>query len=141
MIYTTYFGKTAALKKLHPNAMLVSIAGGIPDWFMKTGGLQYKKLAPKRYWWKEWHSKFTECLDSEESKKWYIEKYNDTILSKLNPHEVKSDLYNLANKRDVFILCYETPEKFCHRHIVADWLNENGIHCEEWKDRKSISSK
>lgn len=29
-------------------------------------------------------------------------------------------------------LCYETPEKFCHRHIFAEWLSANGLQCEEW---------
>ena len=26
--------------------------------------------------------------------------------------------------KDIILLCYETPEKFCHRHSVAKWLNE-----------------
>ena len=137
MIYTTYFGKCAALKKIRPNAALVSIAGWTPDWFTKSGGLQYKKLAPKYTWWKEWHDTFEHDLESEESKTWYTEKYNSTVLSALDPHLVKCDLYNLANKRDVFILCYETPEKFCHRHLVADWLKSAGIKTAEW-DQNAI---
>lgn len=132
MIYTTYFGKIAALKKIRPNAALVSIAGWTPDWFIKDGGLQYKKLAPKYVWWKEWHDTFEKDLECEASKNWYIDKYNETVLSKLDQHAVKCDLYSLANRRDVFILCYETPEKFCHRHLIAEWLQKAGIKVQEW---------
>lgn len=24
--------------------------------------------------------------------------------------------------RDIILCCYETPEEFCHRHILAEWL-------------------
>ena len=26
---------------------------------------------------------------------------------------------------DVVLLCWESPEKFCHRHILADYINRN----------------
>lgn len=29
-------------------------------------------------------------------------------------------------------LCYETPNKFCHRHVFAEWLSAHGMICEEW---------
>ena len=32
----------------------------------------------------------------------------------------------------VVLLCYEKRGDFCHRHLVADWLNKNGFNCEEW---------
>jgi uncharacterized protein (DUF488 family) len=25
---------------------------------------------------------------------------------------------------DAILLCWESPEKFCHRHLVADWLSK-----------------
>lgn len=30
------------------------------------------------------------------------------------------------------LFCYEKPGDFCHRHLVAQWLNKHGIPCEEW---------
>ena len=33
---------------------------------------------------------------------------------------------------DIALLCYEKPDDFCHRHLVADWLNKNGYKCEEY---------
>lgn len=29
--------------------------------------------------------------------------------------------------REIVFLCYETPHAFCHRHLLAAWLRENGI--------------
>jgi SAM-dependent methyltransferase len=34
----------------------------------------------------------------------------------------------------IALICYEKPSDFCHRHLVADWLNENGIECKEWEE-------
>lgn len=53
----------------------------------------------------------------------YINRFNSEILSILNPVDVIKDIVKLSNKQDVCLLCYETPEKFCHRHLVAKWLN------------------
>lgn len=30
------------------------------------------------------------------------------------------------------LLCWEKPEAFCHRHIVADWLRKAGFEVKEW---------
>ena len=34
--------------------------------------------------------------------------------------------------KDVALVCYEKPSDFCHRHLVADWLNKNGFECKEF---------
>lgn len=34
-------------------------------------------------------------------------------------------LNDLAKYDKVILLCYEKPEKFCHRHILAEYLNKN----------------
>ena len=54
------------------------------------------------------------------------------------------DLYKLAyggktltkdsSEFHVALVCYETPEKFCHRHLVSKWLQDNNIDCAEWID-------
>lgn len=49
-------------------------------------------------------------------------------LDNINP-EVKQKLINFLHSQEathpggVFLLCYERPEQFCHRHILAKWLN------------------
>lgn len=95
----------------------ISIAGKCPDWYK---GREYKKLAPKYSWWKEWKSG---KLNNDD----YIKLYKETVLNKLNPKEVYKDL-----GKDAVLLCWENKNKFCHRHIVANWLQEKlGIEVKE----------
>lgn len=112
---TSYFAK---MKGVYGKE-LVSIANKTPDGFR---GRIYKKLAPKYDWWIEWKN-------GDYDNDWYIKKYKETVLSKLDPDEVMWDLGD-----DAILCCYETPEKFCHRHIVAEWLREAGYEVEEYND-------
>ena len=124
MIYTSYF---ANLKSLPDNIVPISICGKAPDWYK---GLQYKKLAPKYDFFMKWK----ENHDND----YYIKCFNEQVLSKLNVAHVILDfsrmvsVYNL-DEASVCLICYEKPTDFCHRHLVADWLNKNGFKCEEWK--------
>ena len=79
-------------------------------------GKCYPKLAPKKEFWKVWHDNIGK-ISEEENTKYYIEQYYKEVLSKLDPMETYEEL-----KYDV-LLCYEEPEEFCHRHIVAEWFN------------------
>ena len=115
-----------------PFLRFCSIAGYSPEWFFDDEkNFKYSNLVPRKEWWQVWHSKFHDNLQSDESKAWYEEKYRETVLSKLDPEKVKRELLELSEHYDVCLLCYETPEKFCHRHIVQKWFNENGVECCE----------
>lgn len=124
MIYTSYFGN---LKALPDNIVPISICGKAPDWYE---GLQYKKLAPKWAFFKEWK----ENHDND----FYIKCFNEQALSKLVPNDVVENLFALKSledkDKDVCLICYEKPGDFCHRHLVANWLKENGFKCEEWRE-------
>ena len=130
--FTSYFGNSKHVLHDDPDACLVSIAGITPSWF---AGEKFMCLAPKWSWWNEWHSMFKDCIESDESKAWYTEKYTSTVLDKLDAHNVANELALLSSCSTIVLMCYETPEKFCHRHIVASWLCSNGISCNEWKQR------
>ena len=132
MIYTSYFAK---LKSLPDNIVPISICGKAPDWY---NGLQYKKLAPKYDFFMKWK----ENHDND----YYIKCFNEQILDKLNAKDVIEELddlllsvttsldYNVDPLKvpRIALICYEKSEDFCHRHLVADWLKENGFRCEEW---------
>ena len=121
-IYTSYFG---ALKKLPQDFAPIAICGKM---MFPWSGLRYPKLAPKRAFFDEW--KRTGDND------YYIQHFYDEVLLPLNPREVISELFDLVGdrKKTICLMCYETPEKFCHRHLVADWLNGmDGITCMEWE--------
>lgn len=78
-------------------------------------GKYYSPLAPKLGFWKIWHSNIGK-IDDIENNKYYIEEYYRQVLSKLDPLK----LYNELNNN--ILLCYERHDEFCHRHIVAAWL-------------------
>ena len=57
----------------------------------------------------------------------YTPKYRREILAKLKPTDVFHKLWMIAHqeqKDKVVLLCYESSEKFCHRHLVAEWLGD-----------------
>lgn len=78
---------------------------------------------------------------------YYIEHFEKEVLNVLNAESVVDELYRLTgnlalhpklfNDRslipDIALICYEKPSDFCHRHLVANWLNKNGFECREWK--------
>ena len=71
---------------------------------------------------------------------YYIKNFKKKVLDKLNTANVVIDLYELAGidgteGKDICLICYEKPEDFCHRHLVADWLSKDGFSVKEWVQR------
>lgn len=118
MIYTSHFEKIPEIPK---DIVVISISGKAPDWY---DGIQYKVLAPKRNWWIDWKN-------NHHDNEIYKQKYHETVLDTLNVDNIVNRLYELSEGKDVVLLCYEKPNEFCHRHIVAQWLRDNGIECIE----------
>lgn len=121
VIYTSYFGNMSKIQKMQKPLTIIAICGKSPDWY---NGLEYKKLAPKWEFFKKWK----ETHDNE----YYIRCFKEQVLDKLDPKQVLHELCDMipANTEPV-LLCYEKPEDFCHRHLVAKWFREAGIHCQE----------
>ncbi len=112
MIHTSYF---AHLKQLPKDlGVPVSIARGAPKGFT---GHTHISLAPS----KELLYKYKEGIITSEI---YTEDYN-RYLNLLNLKFVASLL------QGEILCCWERPEKFCHRHLVREWLNKNGVECKE----------
>ena len=82
---------------------LVSIALKSPEWFQ---GRHYPALAPRE-----------DMLHLGEED--YRLEYR-AILDGLNPRRVYEDLGD-----DAILLCWEPPGTFCHRRLVAEWLEKN----------------
>ena len=116
-IYTSYFAK---LRNLPENIVPISICGKVPDWYT---GLQYKKLAPKYEFFIEWKK----THDSD----YYIEHFKSEVLDMLDVNAVYEELAKMSAGKDIWLICYEKPSDFCHRHLVADWLTKNGFICTE----------
>ena len=145
MIYTSYFAMLKKIEQLNQDItkstyIPISICAKVPNWYT---GLQYKKIAPKWSFFNEWKKNH----DNE----FYIKHFNEEVLKPLNQIEVLEDLYSLLDYEtknilqmfncppwsnpdiNLILLCYEKPEDFCHRHLIADWLNQSylSIHVEE----------
>lgn len=116
-IYTSYF---AMIKRIPSDIVPIAICGKAPDWYE---GLQYKKLAPKYSFFSTWK----ETHDND----YYIEHFQKEVLDTLSVEKVVSDLSSLSGGKDIALICYEKPTDFCHRHLVADWLNQHNISCKE----------
>lgn len=112
-IYTSSYSRIKMFEEEF-SCVPISIAGRCDE---KYTGLEYKKLAPKWKFWKEWE----ETRDND----FYISHYKSEVLDTLNPEKVLLDLTILAKGKDIALLCYEDIGEFCHRHLVAKWLNEN----------------
>jgi len=121
-IFTSYF---ANLKKLPPDTVPISIALKTPAWF---SGMRYAPLAPTGEILSSWKVHRDNNL--------YLRQYNQTVLSRLDPMKVRKDLERLSGEKEVFLLCYERPEDFCHRHRVAEWFSLCGIPVREWGEEK-----
>ena len=138
MIYTSYFAKLHELEK--NNIIPISICGKAPAWYK---GLQYKKLAPKYDFFMKWK----ENHDND----YYIKCFDEQVLEPLDVMDTLYEIYNLLPEKEVMLwemtnclpwenphvnialICYEKPCDFCHRRLVADWLNKNEIKCKEWE--------
>ena len=110
-IYTSYFD---VIQKIPDYIIPISICGKAPDSYK---GLQYKKLAPKLKFFLEWKQ--------NKNNDFYIEHFNKEVLEKLSKENVLKDLENLSGGKDIVLICYEKPNEFCHRHLVAEWLDCN----------------
>ena len=122
MIYTTYFAK---LKKLPENIVPIAICAKPPNGY--TGPI-YRTLAPKY----DFFAKYKITKDTEE----FTESYIRQVLNQLNPVKVVTELYYqlgmAPNTCDIALVCFEKSTDFCHRHLVANWLNMAGYECKEW---------
>lgn len=119
MIYTSYFPKVKELEA--HNITPIAICLKIPSWY---SGLSFRALAPKPYFFGKWK----ETHDND----YYVAHYKADVLHGLDANDVVNKLKQLSAGSDIALLCYEKPTDFCHRHLVAEWLNSNGIECREY---------
>lgn len=110
-VYTSYFAKAKYFNR--KKSILCQISNSAP--FELDGRLS--SLIP------DWNTivspKKMGLIDEDEYKKRYINQLNsskDWILEII-------ESFKMCDK-DIILMCYESPDKFCHRHILAEWYNE-----------------
>ena len=106
--FSSYYGN---MKNL--NGMKVSISRFIPFEIGRHVDFQDIRLAPT-----------PEILHS--ARDVYIEKFEE-IMNKTNIKDIIEEYEKIAKERgysSIFLLCYETPDDFCHRHLVAEKIRK-----------------
>ena len=120
-IYTGYYGNMKAYRGM----TCIAISLGVPKW-LSPPLPNLRALNPKPW-----------MLHME--KEAYTEVYN-RLLAELSPRKIVDYLEAFSGGgKPVVLLCYEKPGDFCHRELVAQWLNrELGMEvCEYVKEPES----
>lgn len=118
MIYTSYFSKWKGYN--NPDYILMATTYYKPTWF---NGEWFFEVAPKE-----------ELVKSYKEGKTLPDQYTDIYLNHLedNKEAILSKIKSFDPTKNYILLCFESPEKFCHRHVLASWLRSKGYKCEEY---------
>lgn len=124
MIFTgNYF------KCTHGNLISISFDKG------KDAGFKGKCIldfAPNRDFFKIWKNNIGK-IPEEENTKYYITEYYTKILSKINIESL------LKDEHHPILLCYENSNEFCHRHVLAEFINiKYGVYVIEIEQLSDI---
>lgn len=126
MIFTSYFAWIDQLRAA--GIVPIAISRSVPKF--ARGMAWFPQLAPK-----------ADILDryrADHDEAAYIREYIPRVLGRLNVADVARQLSEISGGGDVALCCYEKPGAFCHRHLVADWLDANGFQCAEWEPQGSF---
>ena len=113
MLYTSYFSR----QRNNKVNSLYAITVNKPSWFI---GNHLKIVAPTL----DLLNRYKQGITSEEE---YTEEY--LAMLENNKETILISIRSLPDES--ILLCYEGPGKFCHRHILSDWLRKQGIQIEE----------
>ena len=124
-IYTSYFANLKNLEK--ENIFPIGICCYTTKWFNGTNIRAIESISDI----------LEKCKSSHAE---YEKRYRAEVLS------IFKDINILINRisyisggKDVALCCYEKPSDFCHRHIVAKWLEEQaGIEVKEFEKTEEI---
>ena len=137
-VYTSYYAKAKDLSE--NNYLFIRISTSAPKWWKKPL-LNMPELYPG---WELVDGVKRGIIDEEEYTKKYIEALNKldrpTIIEKIYLAAINSSSIPERQNRDIILLCYETPDKFCHRHVLADWIGKVKEFEDRDKDEKGIAS-
>lgn len=104
-------------------------------------GPAYKKLAPRLITYTPYAEKYEELLSLREMQEYmamrkqiedqYIESYYETRLKELDVLELL-DILQQKFGNQIILLCHENIEEFCHRRLVADYIElKTGVYIPE----------
>lgn len=117
-IYTSYFGNSKKLQQAGIKVIGISLYP--PRWF---NGISLKQVAPTK----------SILFANGQTQEDYKRRYRSEVLSQQDMQQFLKTVEQASVGQDVALCCYEKPEDFCHRHILADWIKEKlGIEISEY---------
>lgn len=134
-IYTSFYGN---LRNIPKNYFIVSASGAISDEILMNVDIQEKGLAPS----KEIFFEYKENADWNN----YVKRFKEERLPKIDWLLYLEKWEKLANENgkdinNIIICCYEKPDTFCHRHILAENFEEEfKTVVKEWGHENMIRS-
>ena len=113
MVYTGYFAMAKKYKKL--GFCTISVAQFNPSWY---NGVSFPELAPSRELLGDY--KLSGLSTDDYAKRYFDELQRPKAIASMKKLKEKA----LSDSRNLILLCYEKPDEFCHRHLLAQFLNE-----------------
>lgn len=109
-IYTSYFGNINNLIK--NNIIPIGVCCYPPNDFK---GVNLTSIAPTP-------DILNNCRSNHQE---FRKRYKAEVLSIFkDPNLFIDRLRFITDNKDCALCCFEKPDEFCHRHLIADWLNE-----------------
>lgn len=123
MIYTGYFDHIT--KYLSSGLEVIGITRFPPKELQKYGLSNIAFLSPSS-------SLLSDYKSGQISKEEFTAAYLD-YLTRNEP--LVSDIVSwiMQNKKDTVLCCFEKPNEFCHRHILADFITNHYTEVKEYK--------
>jgi len=125
--FSSYYAQIPNIPK---DYILVSISGDIPDYIKDQINIWDCRLAPNRDLFREYKN----SPKGRQRENLFVQRFKNEVLTKYDITEILkswSDKCGLEQK--YVLLCYEMPNCFCHRHIVAEALEKKyGIEIPEF---------
>jgi len=135
MIYTSYFDKRFYGKPMNWGTIhtvpfveshyehAYSIANSAP----KVKGEKYSLFTKISCVVPDWNTIVKPYKDKEIDEKEYKNRYINQLCNNVVEIKRVCELILAPKLAPTFLLCWEKPNKFCHRHILRDWLNSVGF--------------
>jgi uncharacterized protein YeaO (DUF488 family) len=117
-----YTSRWANRDLAHLDVVPVGISRGVPRWRTPYRYKLLRLLAPSR-----------EAFGISEPQE--FERAYKAELEKIGLERIVSELWRISEEhggRPLVMLCWERPGEFCHRRVLADWIEKNvGVEVPE----------
>lgn len=114
-VRTGYYRQIRKYREMGYHAIAISLM--VPRWAINDIDRRIFSLAPTQ-----------SILDTLPDEALYTRRFREEVLLRADARKLYDEeiehYVKVAGRAKAVLLCYESPEKFCHRHLVAQWFKE-----------------